>query len=95
MEVPITVVLVDDHPIVLQGLQQLFERQADFRVVAACANSEAALIAIDNKPALTFKVGSAVEEGLILQSATSSQVILAATRDGPALMTLDMPLLDK
>jgi DNA-binding NarL/FixJ family response regulator len=46
MKVPITVVLVDDHPIVLQGLQQLFDRQSDFRVVAACANSDTALIAI-------------------------------------------------
>ncbi len=64
-------------------------------VVSGALGKEAALIAIDNKPALTFKVGSAVEEGLILQSATSRQVILAATRDGPALMTLDMPLLDK
>jgi DNA-binding NarL/FixJ family response regulator len=31
----IRLVLVDDHPIVLQGLEQLFERHADFEVVAA------------------------------------------------------------
>ena len=30
----IRVVLVDDHPIVLQGLQHLFERQPDFEVVS-------------------------------------------------------------
>ena len=30
---PIRVVLVDDHQIVLHGLQQLFERQPDFEVV--------------------------------------------------------------
>ena len=42
----IRVVLVDDHPIVLQGLQQLFERQPDFTVVAACAGADSALQAV-------------------------------------------------
>src|SRR5262245_5703640 len=44
--VAIRVVLVDDHPIVLQGLQQLFERQPDFSVVAACSNADTALQAV-------------------------------------------------
>jgi len=35
--VSISVVLVDDHPIVLQGLQHLFARQADILVAACCA----------------------------------------------------------
>ena len=35
--------LVDDHPIVLQGLENLFSRQPDFSVVASCATAEAAL----------------------------------------------------
>jgi two-component system, NarL family, nitrate/nitrite response regulator NarL len=49
--VSIRVVLVDDHPIVLQGLQQLFERQPDFTVVAACAEGDSALKAIrQNRP---------------------------------------------
>ncbi len=64
-------------------------------VVSGALGKEAALIAIDNKPALTFKVGSMVEDGLILQSATARQVTLSASRDGPAIMTLEMPLLDK
>lgn len=64
-------------------------------VVSGALGKEAALIAIDNKPALTFKVGSVVEEGLILQSATARRVTLSASRDGPAVMTLEMPLLDK
>jgi DNA-binding NarL/FixJ family response regulator len=33
----ISVVLVDDHPIVLQGLQHLFARQPDIEVAACCA----------------------------------------------------------
>ena len=41
--VPIRVALADDHPIVLQGLQHLFERQSDFQVVCCCANGDDAL----------------------------------------------------
>jgi DNA-binding NarL/FixJ family response regulator len=44
--VPIRLVVSDDHPIVLQGLQLLFERQHDFEVVAACADAAATLEAV-------------------------------------------------
>ena len=44
--VPISVVLVDDHPIVLQGLQHLFERQPDFKVASSCADADSALDAV-------------------------------------------------
>ena len=48
---PIRVVLVDDHPIVLQGLQHLFERHDDFRVVACCPDADAAVAAVrSHKP---------------------------------------------
>lgn len=40
----IRVVLVDDHPIVLQGLEHLFARQPDIEV-AACASTVAAAVA--------------------------------------------------
>jgi len=40
------IVLADDHPIVLHGLQQLFERQGDFAVVALCADGLAAIEAV-------------------------------------------------
>src|SRR5213592_1240904 len=43
---PIRLVLVDDHPIVLQGLQQLFERHDDFKVMCCCQNGVAALDAV-------------------------------------------------
>src|SRR5918999_406736 len=43
---PINVALADDHPIVLQGLRQLFERERDFHVVATCSSGEEALGAI-------------------------------------------------
>jgi two-component system, NarL family, nitrate/nitrite response regulator NarL len=44
--VPIRVVLVDDHPIVLHGLQQLLDRQDDLSVVACCGDAAAALDAV-------------------------------------------------
>ncbi len=47
----IRVVLVDDHPIVLQGLQHLFERYDDFSVVACCADADSAVAAVrSHKP---------------------------------------------
>lgn len=39
----IRIALADDHPIVLQGLQQLFERQKDFEVVCCCASGASAI----------------------------------------------------
>jgi DNA-binding NarL/FixJ family response regulator len=41
--VSVRIVLVDDHPIVLQGLQHLFARQEDFEVVACCGSVAAAV----------------------------------------------------
>jgi DNA-binding NarL/FixJ family response regulator len=42
---PIRIVLADDHPIVLQGLQHLFARHQDLEVVASCAGADEALAA--------------------------------------------------
>jgi DNA-binding NarL/FixJ family response regulator len=43
---PIRLVLADDHPIVLDGLEQLFDLEEDFRVVARCRDGEEALTAL-------------------------------------------------
>ena len=42
----ITLVLADDHPIVLDGLQQLFSSEPDFAILARCPDGEAALEAV-------------------------------------------------
>ncbi|SEA16938.1 general secretion pathway protein C [Acidovorax soli] len=52
----------------------------------------AALIAVDGKPAKPFRVGAAVDEGLVLQSLDPRQARLGASVDGPATLTLDMSL---
>jgi DNA-binding NarL/FixJ family response regulator len=44
--VKIRLVLADDHPIVLHGLQQLFERQADFAVIRCCTDGHSTLEAV-------------------------------------------------
>ncbi len=42
----ISIVLADDHRIILEGLEQLFKRETDFEVLAACTNGEEALAAV-------------------------------------------------
>src|SRR5829696_8499548 len=43
---PIRLVLTDDHPIVLHGLQRLLETYNDLEVVASCGDGEGALEAV-------------------------------------------------
>ena len=52
----------------------------------------AALIAVDGKPAKPFRVGAAVDEGLVLQALGPRQAQLGPDAAGPATLTLDMPL---
>ncbi|WAR45915.1 response regulator [Methylomonas rapida] len=40
---PIQLVLADDHPLVLNGLMQLFANEPDIEVLACCTDGEAAL----------------------------------------------------
>ncbi len=43
---PITVVLADDHPIILDGLEALFRMEKDIEVVARCVNGEETMQAV-------------------------------------------------
>lgn len=52
----------------------------------------AALIAVDGKPAKPFRVGAAVDEGLVLQALGPRQAQLGREASGPATLTLDMPI---
>lgn len=42
----ITLVLADDHPLILKGLEHLFSQERDFTVLAACKDGEEALGAV-------------------------------------------------
>ena len=43
---PITLVLADDHPIFLNGLEDVFRSEPDFQVLARCVEGQAALRAV-------------------------------------------------
>ncbi|MGZ5269258.1 MAG: type II secretion system protein N [Ramlibacter sp.] len=60
-------------------------------VVADRSERGAALIAVDGRPAKPFRVGNAVDEGLVLQSVQARRAVLAASADGPAVVTLELP----
>jgi general secretion pathway protein C len=51
----------------------------------------AAILSVDGKPARPYRVGTMIEEGLILQSVQGRRATLAAQPDGPALVTLELP----
>ena len=64
-------------------------------VVAAPSRRGAALIAVDGKPPRPYRVGSAIDEGLVLQSVEGRRAVLAATAGGPAVLTLELPPVNK
>ena len=54
----------------------------------AASGGGAALIAVDGKPARPFRVGSVIEEGVVLHSVQGRQAVLA---QGSVLVTLELP----
>ncbi len=60
-------------------------------VVASKSHQGAALIAVDGHPAKPFRVGAAVDQDLVLQSVESRRAVLAASTDGPPVLTLELP----
>jgi len=80
--VSIRLVLADDHLIVLHGLQQFFERQPGFEVVAACADVEAAVEAVRaHRPDVLLL-------DLRLGSRSGLDVLRALSAGGPACRTV-------
>ncbi len=61
-------------------------------VVADNAQRGAALIAVDGRPAKPYRVGASVDDGLVLQSVRGRQAVLAASAQGPAVVTLELPV---
>ena len=45
---PVRIVIVDDHPIVANGIQQLIDREPDMKVVKSVQDAEAAVRAIES-----------------------------------------------
>jgi general secretion pathway protein C len=64
-------------------------------VVAGASGGGAALISVDGKPAKPFRVGAALDDSLVLQSVEGRRARLGPQRDGPATVTLDLPVQPK
>ena len=83
--------LLGSSPTVAAPVASLSSRFVLTGVVASRSHQGAALIAVDGRPAKPFRVGSAVDEGLLLQSVESRRAVLAANVQGPAVLTLELP----
>ena len=70
-------------------------RLALIGVVATARQGGTALIAVDGKPARPYRVGATVEDGLVLQSVGPRRAQFAARMDGPATLTLELPVILK
>jgi len=98
----IRVIIADDHPIVLHGLQQLFARAGDFEIVAACANGEDALAAVRTRQAdvlvLDLRMpgmsGLAVLRAIAADGLTMKTVLLsAAVQDEQVVQAVQLGVL--
>src|SRR5215470_2067720 len=90
---PITIVLVDDHPLVLGGLEQLLASGQDFKVVAACDSVEAGYHAVMQyaPDVLVLDLMLPGESGLVLLQRLDSGkppavIILTAVQDEDLLL---------
>lgn len=86
---PIRVLLADDHPIVLDGLERLFRLEPDFEVVGSCRDGEEVLRAVAAAPpdllVLDLKMprldGLAVLRALQAAAAPTRVLLLTAALD--------------
>jgi general secretion pathway protein C len=61
-------------------------------VVASASHQGAALISVDGKPPKPFRVGAAIDEGVVLQSVDARRAVLASGTNGPVVATIELPL---
>ena len=91
---PIRIVIVDDHPIVLHGLEQLFARHEDFTVVASCATGALAAVKAHSPDVLVLDLRVPEQDGLAVLRQMSDQwltcrtVLLRTASSNPILKEL-------
>lgn len=78
-------------PAVAAPSASLASRFALVGVLAGRTGGGAALIAVDGKPPKPYRVGAAVEEGLVVQSLKGRQAVLAGGKDAVFSLTLELP----
>lgn len=64
-------------------------------VVAGASSQGVAVIAVDGQAPRPYRVGTRVDDGLVLQSVAPRKAVLAAGPRSPALLTLELPPLPK
>ncbi|HUP65549.1 MAG TPA: response regulator transcription factor [Thermoanaerobaculia bacterium] len=85
----IRIIIADDHPIVLDGLEQLFRLEEEFEIVGRCTNGQEALDAVrEKKPdvlildlRMPLKSGLAVLRQLREEEIPTRVVVLTAALD--------------
>lgn len=88
------IVIADDHPIIIEGLSQLFKRQSEFELVAAVSDGEKALEAVRaHKPDIIVldvqmpkKDGLSVMREMIREGSSTRVVLLTATLDDEGVL---------
>ena len=91
----ISLVLADDHPIVLNGLAQLFQTEPDFKVLALCPDGAQALEAVrQHRPDLLIldlkmpvKDGLAVLRELRAEKLSPRVILLTAALEDSEVLT--------
>ena len=84
---PITLIIADDHPLILDALENLFRLEKDFKVVARCLNGDETLHSVRrHKPdILVLDIQMPVKDGLVVlremrkEQLPTRVVILTAT----------------
>jgi DNA-binding NarL/FixJ family response regulator len=89
----ISLVVVDDHPIFLAGLQQLFKKQPDFELVAVAENvAQLETVLARTPPTVVLmdiempEVDGITATGLVRQRAPRTKVVILTGYDNPDLI---------
>ncbi|HEY9686200.1 MAG TPA: response regulator transcription factor [Coleofasciculaceae cyanobacterium] len=98
---PIRILLVDDHPILRQGMKQLLEINAGFVVCGEAGNGEEAIVqALSQKPDIILmdinlpKVSGYESSRAILTAWPEAKILVLSNQDDPQVMKkcLDLPI---
>ena len=84
---PIRMLLLDDHPVVTEGLQLLLERQSDLEVVATAATLEQALA--------TTATPDVIVADLVLESTRGPDIVSALLERFPGAKVLVLTMVDE
>ncbi|MEO0666907.1 MAG: response regulator transcription factor [Pseudomonadota bacterium] len=94
MTTPIRIMIVDDHPMVAQGIQSVLEEHDDIDVVGTLGNGRAALDALDHlDPDVILmdlnmpEMGGLTATELALEKRPGTRVLILSMHDSPEYIT--------